>query len=160
MIGFFVPGTPRPQGSKRGFVNKYTGKVAMVESAGAPLKDWRGDVKRFAVDAQGDLAPLTGPVGVLLDFRLQRPKSHPKTRVTYPISRPDCDKLARSVLDALTVVCFKDDSQITRLVVWKKWAKVGEPSGCQIMVWDNAEESDDIEGGVSQEIRRLDLELA
>lgn len=148
MISFFVPGTPKPQGSKRGLVNKYTGKVAMVESAGAPLKDWRGDVKRFAVDAQGDTPPLTGPVGILLEFRLQRPKSHPKTRVTYPVARPDADKLARSVLDALTSVCFVDDSQITRLVAYKKWASPFDPPGVLVQVWDNSEESDDIESGL------------
>lgn len=127
MISFFVPGTPKPQGSKRGFVNKHTGKVAMVESAGAPLKDWRGDVKRFAVDAQGDLPPLTGPLAIRLEFRLQRPKSHPKNKVTWPDKRPDADKLARSVLDALTSVCFVDDSQIVALLVRKLWAVEGGP---------------------------------
>jgi crossover junction endodeoxyribonuclease RusA len=149
MISFFVPGTPKPQGSKRGFVNKHTGKVAMVESAGAPLKDWRGDVKRFAVDAMGELLPLTGPVGLVLEFRLQRPKSHPKSKITYPEKRPDADKLARSVLDALTSVCFVDDAQITQLVVSKQWAT--ETPGVAVRVWDLALEAWSVEAALRQD---------
>lgn len=104
----------------------------MVESAGAPLKDWRGDVKRFAVDAQGGDPPLNGPVGVLLEFRLERPKSHPKTKVTWPISRRgDLDKYVRSILDALTSVCFLDDCQVTVIVAQKLWA---QPSGPGVFI--------------------------
>lgn len=145
MISFFVPGVPKPQGSKRAFVHRSTGRAVLIESAGAPLKDWRGDVKRFALDAMNGQPPLQGPVGMLLEFRLPRPKSHPKTKVTYPVTRPDLDKLARSVLDAVTSVCFEDDSQVTRLVVWKKWATAELLAGCQVRVWDNSEDSDDAE---------------
>lgn len=133
-VSFYVPGIPRPQGSKRAFVNRHTGKAALVESAGEPLKDWRGDVKRFAVDAMNGQPALEGPVFVALQFFLPRPKSHPKTKVTYPTSRPDADKLARGVLDALSTVCFKDDSQITSLHVHKSW---GETPGCNIEVSAN-----------------------
>ena len=148
MISFFVPGTPKPQGSKRGFVNKHTGKVAMVESAGAPLKDWRGDVKRFAVDAMAEMPAFPGPVALALEFQLQRPKSHPKTRITYPEKRPDVDKLARSVLDALTSVCFLDDAQITELVAVKRWAH--DVPGVAIRVWDLTLEAWSVEAALRQ----------
>lgn len=152
MISFFVPGTPKPQGSKRGFVNKHTGKVAMVESAGAPLKDWRGDVKRFAVDAMGELLPLTGPVGVVLEFRLTRPKSHPKTKVTYPTARNgDIDKYCRGILDALTSVCFLDDAQVTSLAASKTWAS-GSP-GVEVRLWDAELEAWSTDAALKQEAR-------
>lgn len=143
MISFFVPGVPKPQGSKRAFVHRSTGRAVMIESAGAPLKDWRGDIKRFAIDAMDRQPALAGPIAIALEFRLPRPKSHPKSKTTYPIARPDADKLARGVLDALTTVCFADDSQITCLLVWKKWATVEWPAGCHVTVWDNSEESDE-----------------
>lgn len=135
MISFFVPGIPKPQGSKRAYVNRHTGKASLVESAGQPLADWRGDVKRFAVDAQADIPPLEGPVEVSLGFYLNRPKSHPKTRETWPVSRPDVDKLARAVIDAMSSVCFHDDSQIVHLTAFKEWATDGTPAGCRVNVW-------------------------
>ncbi len=127
MISFFVPGTPKPQGSKRGYVNRHTGQIAIVEAGGQAFADWRGDVKRFAVDTMLGRPPLTGPVGVYLTFRLARPKSHPKTKTTYPVARPDLDKLVRAVFDALTSVCFADDAQITQLIARKRWATDSTP---------------------------------
>lgn len=121
-ISFFVPGIPRPQGSKRAINHRTTGRPIVIESGGRPLVDWRGDIKREAIEAMGDDTPLDGPVGIWLGFRLPRPKSHPKTKITYPISRPDIDKLTRAVLDALTAVCYRDDAQITELLVFKEWA--------------------------------------
>lgn len=119
-IQFTVPGVPKPQGSKRGFVVK--GKAVLVESAGIPLKDWRAVVALAGTEKMAGKPPLDGPLLVDLVFSLPRPKSHPKTRITWPITRPDIDKLARSVLDALTHVCWVDDSQIVTLILHKQWA--------------------------------------
>lgn len=121
-IQFTVPGVPKPQGSKRGFVVK--GKAVLVESAGTPLKDWRAVVALAATEAMSGHAPFEGPVRVTLSFNLPRPKSHGK-KVTFPEHRPDIDKLARSVLDALTHVCFADDGQVTTLFARKRWAVPG-----------------------------------
>lgn len=115
---FFVPGHPKPQGSKRAYT--HGGKVRLVESAGQPLKDWRSDVKLSAA-AHHHTPPLEGPVHVALTFHMPKPKSEPKTKRTWPTRRPDIDKLARGVLDALTGICFKDDSQIVALWAEKKW---------------------------------------
>ena len=38
------------------------------------------------------------------------------------MGRPDCDNIAKSVLDALNGVAFADDSQVASLVVVKKRA--------------------------------------
>lgn len=119
LIQFYVAGTPRPQGSKRGFVNKTTGKVNLVEGSKGH-GDWRGDVRTVAAATYSG-EPLKGPVSVTLGFYMPRPKSHPKTKTTYPTSRPDADKLARSILDAVKGICFVDDSQVTDLRVVKRW---------------------------------------
>lgn len=125
MTTFTVLGTPKPQGSKRAYLNRKTGKPILTESAGAPLKDWRTDVQQAAIAAMGDQPPFEGPVAVWLEFNLPRPKSHPKTRVTWPITRPDIDKLVRAVLDAITHVCFIDDSQVVTFIASKEWGVPG-----------------------------------
>jgi crossover junction endodeoxyribonuclease RusA len=123
-MNFFVPGVPKPQGSKRAFVVK--GRPVLVESAGVPLKDWRSMVAHVAAGEMGERLPLEGPLLVTLNFYLPRPKSHPKTKVTYPSTRPDLDKLARACLDALTHICFYDDGQVISLYLNKHWGdKVG-----------------------------------
>lgn len=40
-----------------------------------------------------------------------------------PETRPDADKLLRAVGDALTGVVYRDDAQLTTVVVRKRWAK-------------------------------------
>lgn len=153
MISFFVPGTPRPQGSKRGFVNRHTGKVALVESAGAPLKDWRGDVKWMATLAMGETPPFDGPVALVLEFKLSRPKSHSKTKVTYPTSqRGDLDKYCRAVFDALSSVCYLDDAQITRLYAVKQWANSPDGPGVLIKVWEESLEAWSVEAAQRQPV--------
>ena len=114
---FFVAGVPAPQGSKR-----HVGRGVLIESS-KQLKPWREDIRQSALGALGrDYAFPDGPVGVSLLFWLPRPKSHPKTRRTLPTTRPDIDKLARAVLDALTSAgIYGDDSQVTWLVLEKRY---------------------------------------
>lgn len=128
MTSFTVIGTPKPQGSKRAYIRG--GRPILTESAGAPLSDWRTDVQQAALAAhQGP--PYEGPIIVELGFTLTRPKSHPKTKVTWPISRPDVDKLARACLDAMTHIVFKDDAQVIALTAVKRW---GDPPGVRVKV--------------------------
>ena len=52
------------------------------------------------------------------------PKAHTK--------KPDCDNLAKAVLDVLTELKFwDDDSQVTHLTTTKQY---GDKSGCQISI--------------------------
>ena len=130
---FYAAGTPRPQGSKRGFVQG--GQVRLVESGGVKHKDWRATVAHAAHDAMDGRAPVAGPLSVAMTFHLSRPKSHPKTRRTWPVKRPDCDKLVRSVADSLTHVVWKDDSQIVELVARKCWAYNTGPQAPDATGW-------------------------
>jgi Holliday junction resolvase RusA-like endonuclease len=41
-----------------------------------------------------------------------------------PTKKPDVDNIAKSILDALNSVLYKDDSQVVRLVVGKHYADV------------------------------------
>ena len=57
-------------------------------------------------------------IGVECRFYFQRPKSTKKS-IMDKVTKPDIDKLARAILDALTGIVFEDDSQVTTLVCWK-----------------------------------------
>ena len=102
-VEFFVEGTPKPQGSKKTFINHKTGKAVIVEAAGDPLKKWRNRVAEEAsvhyfsepVHSASEFPsepvhsasepvhyfsePFTKCVRVSLIFRLKRPKSHYRT---------------------------------------------------------------------------------
>ena len=141
-----VIGTPAPQGSKRGFVNRHSGKVSMVESSSERVKTWRADVREAATRGVEDGLWLLerGPVAVTIDFYLARPKGHYGTgrnaailkssAAKYPAGKPDLDKLERATLDALTLVLFADDSQVVQLATRKRWADIPLPSGAIITI--------------------------
>lgn len=114
-VRFFVNGKPEPQGSSRAFV---VGGKPVITSANRNLKDWRTIVQLTAAQ---HAQMFDGPVEVILHFYLPRPISLPK-KVTRHTKRPDVDKLARSVLDSLTGVMFKDDSQVVALEAYKDYA--------------------------------------
>lgn len=138
MITFDAQGEPQPKGSMRAFV--IAGR-ARLTSDNPKLKAWQKTVASTAwqhvplAEAPPRHCPLTGPVCVGLTFRLPRPKALPKTRETPHVTRPDVDKLARGVLDALTGVIWVDDSQVAELTCAKRYAALGEPSGVSVAVW-------------------------
>jgi Holliday junction resolvase RusA-like endonuclease len=102
----------------------------MIESS-KRLKPWRATVAAAARAAyQGEL--MTGPVWVVLLFRVPRPAGHYGTRNTLrasapdrPAVRPDVDKLARAVLDACTGIIWEDDSRVVGMVASKIYGPPG-----------------------------------
>ena len=82
----------------------------------------------------------TGPVLLDLTFVLPRPKSLPK-RVSYHLKKPDVDKLARCVLDGLTGVVYRDDSQVVTVSAHKRYQKAGEQTGCIVGVQSDEEKT-------------------
>ncbi|UCZ89050.1 RusA family crossover junction endodeoxyribonuclease [Gordonia sp. WA4-43] len=120
----FVAGAPAPQGSKR-----HVGRGVLIESSKA-VGPWR---ERIAVAAHSHARGLlSGPVALTLDFVMPRPKSAPKRSTPPAVKRPDIDKLARAVLDALTDVWLADDSQVVSLHATKRIAEIGEAAGVRI----------------------------
>ena len=134
-----VHGTPAPQGSKRAFVNRHTGKASVVEMS-KRVTPWREAVKAASLTALGrplgvwgePHEPIAGPVVVYVTFLLARPKGHYGTgrnadvlrdsAPKYPAVKPDLDKLIRSTLDALTEArVWTDDSQVVRVTAEKRY---------------------------------------
>jgi crossover junction endodeoxyribonuclease RusA len=127
-IAFTVPGKPAPQGSKR-----HVGRGIMVESS-KELGPWRERVALCAHNAMCGRSLLDGAVRVRLDLTLPRPKSAPKRSTPHAVKRPDVDKLARAILDAITGIIVRDDSQIVDLHATKRLAELGETPGVAITV--------------------------
>jgi len=137
VIRFQVHGLPIAQGSLRSWL--VNGRPVITSTAKG-LPSWRrlvADVaQRFAPEE-----PWEGPVGIVLDFGIPKPKSAPKTRRVWPDKRPDLDKLSRSVLDALTYVIFADDSQVVHLRATKDYGAPGVAVEIHRVFDDAAEEA-------------------
>jgi Holliday junction resolvase RusA-like endonuclease len=115
-ISFFVPGVPKPGGSKTAFYNKKLGR-AMIVDACKGNKDWKTAVKFAAAEAMQGEELFAGPVEVRMQFFMPRIKAHytPKGALRpaaplYHTGKPDVLKLARSTEDAMTGVVWRDDS--------------------------------------------------
>jgi len=123
---FTVYGVAQPKGSMKAFVPRGM-KFPIVTDSNRNAKSWAQLVAAGASDAlraqAGSL--VSGAVRVSLAFHLPRPKKFAKRGVPVAhLTAPDLDKLARSVLDALTAVVWQDDSQVVELVALKRYADV------------------------------------
>lgn len=105
----------------------------MITSANKELKSFRQQVSIVALAAMRDvgaeLIPAKQPVSLTAKFYFQRPKS--KSKKAFPVVKPDADKLARSLGDSLSGICYHDDSQITELHAEKHY---GAPERTEIEV--------------------------
>jgi crossover junction endodeoxyribonuclease RusA len=138
-LTLFVPGIPRPQGSKR-YLGHRGGKAVLVEDS-RESRPFRDRVTWAAHDAWRPRAVLTRvPLTIALEFVMPRPVSTPRT-MPAAVRRPDLDKLVRCVCDAMTGVVYPDDSQIVHLVAHKRLARLHEPPGVHIELTDRAEAS-------------------
>lgn len=134
-VSFTVLGVPAPQGSK------VRTKWGMRED-NPNTKPWRQAVAAEAHShARLELPFPTGPVEVDVLLFFPRPKSHYGTgknadllKDSAPLwhtTKPDGDKLARALGDAMTGIVFRDDSQVAKWTI-RKW--YGEPARAEIVV--------------------------
>lgn len=121
---FFAFGTPKGQPRARAFAMK--GKVRMYDPGTA--EGWKSAVAAAAKPYINTFA--AGPVRVSITFEMPRPKSHRTKagelrmdRPVFHVGKPDCDNLAKAVLDALTAIgIWTDDAQVAELWITKKYA--------------------------------------
>lgn len=133
-LAIWVPGLPAPQGSKKVVPTARGHRV--IEGNEARLRPWRQAVAIEASLAMGrDASPTRGAVRVELAFSFPRPAGHygngrnqgivRDSAPAYKTTKPDLDKLARSVLDALTGIVFVDDAQVDELLARKRFGAAG-----------------------------------
>lgn len=130
-VVFTVTGIAQPKGSTKAFVPKSWAAAAMaqgrapraiVTADNTKSKGWQQLVAEQAQTVAGEL--FEGPVALAVTFWLPRPQSLPK-RVTHHTKKPDLDKLARALKDALKGVLYRDDAQVVDLNARKRYAEHG-----------------------------------
>jgi Holliday junction resolvase RusA-like endonuclease len=139
MLQFHIDAEPVPKGRPKfsqvgGFMRAYTPKKT---------SDYESIVRATAQQAMGPTDLLETAVGVYLYIRLPIPQSHSKKRKEAclsgqekPIKKPDIDNLAKSILDGMNGVIWKDDSQIVSLHVTKVYSS---GSGVDVLVKEELE---------------------
>lgn len=128
-VTFFVAGIPIPQGSKKGFSQRGSTFVQLVDDNKVKLRPWRAEVTRVAKASWLDREQLLGAVRVEVVFVFVRPKS---VKREHPSVKPDLDKTVRSILDSVTDAgIWKDDAQVTQLTASKVY---GTAPGAHVTV--------------------------
>jgi Holliday junction resolvase RusA-like endonuclease len=128
---FFIKTIPAGQARPRftnigGFIKSYDPKGS---------KGYKLDIK-YQVMAQKPKM-IEGPIAMVIEFFMPRIKAHYNKKglkqdaPTYHEKKPDVDNLIKAVLDGLTGILWKDDTQISVLTASKKYS---EKTGIQICV--------------------------
>jgi crossover junction endodeoxyribonuclease RusA len=121
---FFVAGKAVPQGSLK-FINGHA-----IHMRANDLAVWRATIANCARHAQ--VSKAEEGVEINVTFHMARPKT---VKRKEPHKRPDIDKLARAVLDALTGVAYNDDEQVVKLTASKEYSDI---EGAWIKITDRA----------------------
>lgn len=133
-LTFTVFGEAIPQGSAKAFMPKHA-RFPVVTSDNPRLRGWRQLVAEAASAALEGTGwhDGVGPIALTAIFYLPRPKSL-GAKVKPHLTRSDVDKLARAIGDALTGVCWRDDSQVVSLTVQKCYASLSTSPRAQISI--------------------------
>ena len=125
MLQFIIDGTAVP---------KQRPRITRGGQAYTPKKtrDYEGRVRKAFLSSYQGFMPVFGgdvPVRVSIEVIQQIPKSWSNSKTlkaehgeVAPVSRNgDLDNIAKSILDALNGYAFKDDAQVTTLMVSKRY---------------------------------------
>lgn len=152
-VQFIVPGRPVPKG------NLIKGRYGGYHDPTKGLDEWLAAVRSQAqaamtgqyrerhIDSRSNCSGFGSAVVTLplfwdvvmvdVTFVLKRPKATPKTKTPPAVKKPDVDKLARAVLDAITGIVYNDDSQVVELHARKRLAYLDETPGAIIKITSN-----------------------
>lgn len=154
-LSFFIPGHPRPAGSKNAWVPTRKGSgepfrspggrivVNVVDSAGKGLKEWRRacrDVARLFTGEASNI-PAGTPLAVHFLFWMPRPKGHFRSNgelkpgaPEWHTIKPDALKLGRGTEDSLTGIIWADDSSNVSVRAEKIYCGFHDRPGCMVTI--------------------------
>lgn len=101
---------------------------------------WAGNVASAARVEMGGKPPWEGAIRLMAEFQLAAPATVKKYEWGWlpHITRPDSDKLTRALLDPMTGIVWKDDSQVCFSTINKVYAWNRRPGAfCVIDFLDN-----------------------
>lgn len=121
-ISFIIPGNPkgkgRPRMTRSG--HTYTPKDTAQYENLVKLAFEAAKPQRFI--------PFEGPVKAIIEAGYEIPKSWSKKKrelalegIEEPTKKPDLDNIAKSILDSLNGIAYRDDSQVTKLEIRKRY---------------------------------------
>ena len=121
---FEVPG--RVIGKGRPRLNSYTGIVYTPTRT----KDYESLVEQYFLLKYPRFKVLEGRIKVSIIAYFSIPKTTKKADINEmlennisPTKKPDIDNIVKAILDSMNKFAFKDDNQITKLEVEKKYAQ-------------------------------------
>lgn len=111
-------------GKERPRVNSYTGRVYTP----GKTKDYELLVQQYFKIKYPRSKMLEGRVKIEIIAYLKIPKSTSKVKMQEmlenkisPTKKPDADNIAKSILDAMNGYVFKDDNQVSKITVEKRY---------------------------------------
>ncbi len=114
-------------GKQRPRINTYTYNVYTPNKT----KDYEEYIQQSFKIKYPNHKLLEGRISIEIIAFLEIPKSTSKKKYEEmlngsisPTKKPDIDNIAKSILDALNKFVFKDDNQVTKLTVEKKYSEV------------------------------------
>ena len=120
---FEVPG--EIVGKERPRVNMYTGRVYTPNKT----KDYEFLVQQYFKIKYPNYKMLEGRISIDIIAYLKIPKSTNKAKTQEmlenklsPTKKPDVDNIAKSILDEMNGFVFKDDNQVSKISVEKRFA--------------------------------------
>lgn len=120
---FEIPG--EIVGKERPRVNMYTGIVYTPNKT----KDYETLVQQYFKLKYPQCEVLKGRININIVAYLKIPRSTSKIKTQEmldnrisPTKKPDVDNIAKSLLDAMNGVVFKDDNQVSKISIEKRFA--------------------------------------
>ncbi|HEX8413811.1 MAG TPA: RusA family crossover junction endodeoxyribonuclease [Sphingomicrobium sp.] len=125
IVTFTVPGVPVAKGRARvttrgGFARAYTP---------AKTRKYEDEIRIAAAMAMDGRRPFEGQLTLCVTAYVPMPKSMTKANrlkaldgLLKPTTRPDGDNYAKAALDGCNAILFRDDSQVTDLMVRKRFS--------------------------------------
>lgn len=128
-VKFTVPGQPKGKARAR-TVRRGGGKNFSYTPEGTVL--YENLIKTCYLQDAGHVLFNDGqPLAVSITAFYEVPKSYSKKKKQemldgqlYPTKKPDIDNIAKCVLDALNKLAYRDDTQVVRLHMEKRYAKI------------------------------------
>ena len=124
-LKFEIPGEPKSKGRPRFLPRGSHGKVYTPKET----INYENLVKVCFMDQVKDRYLIHGCIEAEIYAYVSIPKSVSKKRYQYmlenkdfPTKKPDCDNIAKIILDALNGVAYDDDKQVVNLHVYKRYS--------------------------------------
>jgi crossover junction endodeoxyribonuclease RusA len=121
MLLLTIYGVPVAKGSMKAFMRPGM-RFPIVTHDSLQTKPWQQQVSIMAKigmsEGNAEIIRRPNAVRVQAEFYFARPQRTKKT-VNHKTTKPDVEKLARNLLDALTGICYEDDAQVAECSVSK-----------------------------------------